>query len=808
MEEPRLAQKSSSESVLKEEKVSEIIDVDVLADDIQAITDDLLEAADYARTMTPEEVDTVIHRIVEEHGDDPNFPPAVLDAANRYLFDADLRDNAGEYRRVYDELKVEAAMMAINSPYAEVRAVVDNHDDTRVPVEQSRWAGPVMLLPNTTTLGREEEWPKATAPPASTFRTWVIGTVYVAVGAFINQFFSIRYPNIFVGTNVAQILAVPFAKLMELLPETEFTTFGYTWSMNPGPFNPKEHMLITIMANVGFSTPYTANIIWVQYLPLYFNQSWALGFGYQILVALSTNLIGYGLAGLTRRFLVYPAHAIWPLNLATIALNRAFHHHRASVANGWTVTRLRWFLYCFCGMFVYFWFPDFIFQATTFNIFLGATITLPIIAALWFTNTWNSGYLPINSNLVFDNTGNLYSVADAIGADTLFNQTMYENYSPAYLSASNALLYGVFFAVYTATLSHAFLYHRRDIVHGFRSILSRGKTSESHTDVHVRLMESYKEVPEWQYFLVLVFAIVVGAIGIGVYPTHTSPAVVLYGVFLAMIFVIPVGIIASITNVEITLNVLAEMFGGLWFPGNATYGFITSAQTISFAQDLKFAHYMHIPPRLTFWAQIYATIISSFVCTGILNFQMTKIADVCTPDQKDHFTCPDINTFFTASVLWGSLGPKRMFGAGGIYNGLLYFFLIGAILPFPVYFLRKRFKVLEYLHIPVLLTGGLSWAPYTMANLWPAVPVGYLFNVFIKRRYIAWWSKYNYVTTSAFSAAIAIAGIVIFFAVEWPSVEINWSGNMRPFDGCDASGCARLPLPDSGFFGPGPGEFR
>jgi hypothetical protein len=52
-------------------------------------------------------------------------------------------------------------------------------------------------------------------------------------------------------------------------------------------------------------------IIWVQYLPLYFNSAWATNFGYQIMVALSTNFIGYGLAGLTRRFLVYPAYAIW-----------------------------------------------------------------------------------------------------------------------------------------------------------------------------------------------------------------------------------------------------------------------------------------------------------------------------------------------------------------------------------------------------------------------------------------------------------------------------------------------------------------
>jgi len=50
-----------------------------------------------------------------------------------------------------------------------------------------------------------------------------------------------------------------------------------------------------------------------------------------------------------------------------------------------------------------------------------------------------------------------------------------------------------------------------------------------------------------------------------------------------------------------------------------------------------------------------ATLISTFVCTGVLNFQMNQIEDVCTATQKNHFTCPGINTFFTAAVLWVSL---------------------------------------------------------------------------------------------------------------------------------------------------------
>ena len=318
------------------------------------------------------------------------------------------------------------------------------------------------------------------------------------------------------------------------------------------------------------------------------------------------------------------------------------------------------------------------------------------------------------------------------------------------MSAANSFTYGAFFAIYTSTITHAAMYHRREIVSGFKNLIGRKSAFANSKDIHTRLMRSYKEVPEWVYFVVLCVSIGVGAVGVAIYPTNTSPAVVLYGVFLAVVFCIPCGIIMAITNVEITLNVVAELFGGLWFPGNATsmnyfkaYGYVTTSHTLHFAQDLKLAHYIHIPPWVTFNCQMFATIVSTFVCTAILNYQMTKIPDVCAPEQKDHFTCPGVNTFFTASVLWGTLGPKKMFGAGAIYNGLLWCFLIGALLPIPFYFLSRKWKIFQYFHAPVFLYGGLVWAPYNLANVWPVVPVAWLFNYYIKKRFLGWWSKYN-----------------------------------------------------------------
>ena len=109
-------------------------------------------------------------------------------------------------------------------------------------------------------------------------------------------------------------------------------------------------MLITIMANVSFGSLYTADIFVIQRLPRFFDQSWSSNIGYQITTSLSVQLLGYGIAGITRRFLVYPASCIWPSNMGTIALNRAFHKDKNLPANGWKISRLRFFMYTFGGM--------------------------------------------------------------------------------------------------------------------------------------------------------------------------------------------------------------------------------------------------------------------------------------------------------------------------------------------------------------------------------------------------------------------------------------------------------------------------
>ena len=69
-------------------------------------------------------------------------------------------------------------------------------------------------------------------------------------------------------------------------------------------------------------------------------------------------------------------------------------------------------------------------------------------------------------------------------------------------------------------------------------------------DVHCRMMRKYKEVPEWWFLIVLGLAIACGMAGVGAWDTYTNPAVVLFGIALALIFVIPVGMISAITGLQ------------------------------------------------------------------------------------------------------------------------------------------------------------------------------------------------------------------------------------------------------------------
>lgn len=107
--------------------------------------------------------------------------------------------------------------------------------------------------------------PKTDDPtmPVLTFRMWVLGITSCAVLSFVNQFFWYRTQPLIISSISAQIAVVPLGHLMARTITDRVFFKGSKWefTMNPGPFNIKEHVLITIFANSGAGTVYATHIL-------------------------------------------------------------------------------------------------------------------------------------------------------------------------------------------------------------------------------------------------------------------------------------------------------------------------------------------------------------------------------------------------------------------------------------------------------------------------------------------------------------------------------------------------------------------
>nr|DAD36185.1 TPA_asm: hypothetical protein HUJ06_006825 [Nelumbo nucifera] len=140
--------------------------------------------------------------------------------------------------------------------------------------------------------------------PVLTFRMWVLGTISCVVLSFLNQFFWYRTEPLAITAISAQIAVVPLGRLMAsmITDRTFFKGSRWEFSLNPGPFNVKEHVLITIFANSGAGTVYAIHI--VSAIKVFYKKN--ITFFVSLIVVITTQVLGFGWAGIFRRYLVEP----------------------------------------------------------------------------------------------------------------------------------------------------------------------------------------------------------------------------------------------------------------------------------------------------------------------------------------------------------------------------------------------------------------------------------------------------------------------------------------------------------------------
>ncbi|KAJ7074114.1 OPT oligopeptide transporter [Mycena amicta] len=712
----------------------------------------------------------------------------------------------------------------------------------------------------------------------NTFRMWTLTTIFVILFSGVNMFFSLRYPSLSLTYVVAQLLVFPIGRAWERLPTWKLGYGRFSFRVNPGRFNVKEHAIIVICVNLTASTAYAMGGLVAITSPKFWNRDY--GAGFSILFILTTQFIGFGLAGLARRWIVYPGALIWPSTLSSTVLFRALHEPEAlTSANGWTISRYQFFFSVTAGSFVWFWFPDYIFQAlssfafvtwiaphnqkvnTIFGMnsglglipisfdwtvisYAGAPLTTPfyvtanafaaiaifyllIAPILYYTGVWYSNYLPLLSSSTFDNTGSSYNVSKVVNADFTFNQTKYESYSPMYISSAYSISYALNFAAITGIVFHTYLYNGREIWAKLRDSRQGGE------DIHKRLMNKYKDVPDWWYGIVALVTLGLGIFTVRYWDTQLPVwgfIIVAWGIGIVMI--IPEGILEGTTNQRVFLNIITELIAGYAWPGKPfanimikMYGYNSIKHGLDFAQDLKLGQHRKVSPRVLFAAQIYSSILATLTQVGVFRWMLGHIDDLCSTTNADRFTCNGTRVVYNASLIWGTVGPQRLFQLGQTYSQvseinaafafrrlifqIMYFFLIGPCLVCIFYALYKRYpnSWVRYVNIPIFFNaaGNIPPANTTQYSLW--FITGFVFNYYIRKRALAWWKRYNYLLSAGLDTGVAFATIIIFFALSYQGIKIVWWGNTVNSTTYDGKSIPWSKVAKGAHFGPGPGEF-
>ncbi|OMO57538.1 Tetrapeptide transporter, OPT1/isp4 [Corchorus olitorius] len=711
------------------------------------------------------------------------------------------------------------------SPIEEVRLTVPNTDDPSLPV-----------------------W---------TFRMWFLGLFSCALLSFLNTFFGYRSQQLIVTQITVQVTTLPIGRFMaSTLPATKFRIPGFgsrLFSLNPGPFNMKEHVLITIFANAGAAfgngAAYAVGIVTI--IKAFYGRNISFVSGW--LLILTTQLMGYGWAGILRKYVVEPAHMWWPANLVQISLFRTLHGKEENEGKR-GISRVKFFVIALVCSFCWYVVPGYLFKTlssvslvclafpksvtahqigsglsglgigaftldwTVVAAFLASPLVFPFFAianvfagyalmiylvmpiSYWGINLYNAKTFPILSSELFTAQGQYYNISSIVNDKFEIDYNEYNKIGRIHLSTFFAVSYGLGFATIASTLTHVALFYGREIYSKYRA------SSREKADIHTRLMRNYRDIPSWWFYSLLSGSIIIGL----VLTTFLKKDIqmpwwgLIFAAGLAFVFTLPISIITATTNITPGLNIITEYVMGVILPGQPitnvcfkTYGYMSMNQAVSFLSDFKLGHYMKIPPRSMFLVQFIGTVLAGTVNIGVAWWLLTSIDNICHKSllPKDSpWTCPGDRVFFDASVIWGLVGPKRIFGPLGDYGTLNWFFLGGLLGPVVVWGFHKAFpkqKWIPLINLPVLLGATANMPPASPLNYTSWILVGTIFNFFVFRYRKQWWMRYNYILSAALDAGVAFMTVLLYFALNIENKSLHWWGadpDIFP-EHCDLASC-------------------
>ena len=624
-----------------------------------------------------------------------------------------------------------------------------------------------------------------------TVRSVVLGLFFVLWISVFHQWANFQSYPPFISSILVIVLSYPCGCLWaKIIPRS-------------GRFTLKENGFILVMGNVAYM--YHSVFIYATLTTLKVLERDQLSFLYYFFFILSIQFLGFGLAGILRRFLVWPSEVIWPQNLPLIAVLRTLHERQKINEQQWKNLFLDRRLLFFVGVsfvsFLYHWFPLYfspILQSfswmcwidTTNNPlsqltsvrglamagggltldwkmiteYLGSPFVLPawallnitfgFVFILWFlvpivygTNVRNVLRLPIGGVVSTDFT--------ALSLVTSFTS----------------------FASLTCVFVHTLLFHGQDIWKQFttKSLNSIGN------DMHSRLISLYPTVPDWCYLQLFASALIVACVTCD-HAQWLNWSLVLLALLIGSLLTLPFGLVSSITGQllhNLSVYYLCLLIGQALSLQNSpknistfiALGYVVFVQTLALVQDMKLAHYIKIGPRPLFAAQCLAGFVCSTFSIGIRYLLLRRGS-----------TGNNWSIFNNTKLGWTLLNDYVGFFDGDNKDNrhLLWAFLIGAFLPLPTWILSRRFESLRWmkkLHWPLIFV-TLGWIP-------AIVPSGALFTWIVLGLTIYFlFGQYHYrqrqiyLLSAGLDLGLNLTILAVYLIFRYPPIAFpQWWGN-------------------------------
>ncbi|KAH7379226.1 OPT oligopeptide transporter protein-domain-containing protein [Phaeosphaeria sp. MPI-PUGE-AT-0046c] len=571
--------------------------------------------------------------------------------------------------------------------------------------------------------------------PALTFRSMFLATILSAFQAFKPTLITIQ------GTFIVLIAYFLGKAWARVLPrgdrlETRWRARGGVGTtplyisvvsfFNHGNWNLKEHAITAITATSASVAAPSSQVFAAQRifydLPLSPTTI--------IFSTISIGLFGYGICGLLRPVCVWHVDAVYWSSLPTVKVLQGLHWQ--SVKNS---KPIRWFWIAFSGMFIYEFFPAYIFPwlnsisipclaamhatgakaATLTNIFggsnnneglglfslsldwqyitsfqtslplkfqlhqaVGALVCFIAMLSIYYGNGWNSRSLPFMSTRLLTEEGKNYP-STKVFVNGVLDKSALAKYGPPRLTGTFA--YGMFMAnaAIGALVAHTALFWGGDVVRSFKSAKA-GKFDDPH---HAHMAKHYKEAPWWWYMIVLVVSFVLGLIVV----VKENVTLSAWGYIVALV----VGaVIAPFSTMlysrfgnGIGTNNLSKIIAGLLLPGRpignmyfAAWSHNVSFGTVQLSMDLKLGEYLKIPPRVMFLTQIYGTVLGGFINYAVMTSIVSANADLLAYTNGDSsWSGALIQAYNTNASTWAL--ASYIYKQGTAYSIVPYGLLIG-----------------------------------------------------------------------------------------------------------------------------------